>query len=116
MTISNSDNIIDSREVIKRIEELEGDDCREEEEEEELVALRDFADEGENICEDWIHGEALIRDSYFEDHARELAEDIGSIAHGQGWPTTCIDWKQAAEELQMDYSTAEFDGVTYWAR
>ena len=32
------------------------------------------------------------------------------------WPYSCIDWEQAAEELQQDYMSVEFDGVTYWMR
>jgi hypothetical protein len=28
----------------------------------------------------------------------------------------CIDWNEAASELQMDYTAVEFDGVTYWVR
>jgi hypothetical protein len=32
------------------------------------------------------------------------------------WPFTCIDWEQAASELQMDYSAVDFDGVIYWIR
>lgn len=32
------------------------------------------------------------------------------------WPNTCIDWDEAARELQYDYFTVEFDGITYWIR
>lgn len=32
------------------------------------------------------------------------------------WPFTCIDWDKAAQELQMDYTSVEFDGITYWVR
>lgn len=64
----------------------------------------------------WYPG-TLIRDSYFEDYAQELAEDVCSDAIGNAsWPLTCIDWKHAARELQMDYSAIEIDGVTYWYR
>ena len=82
---------------------------------EELKALADFIDEG---SDEWRHGETLIRDSYFEDYARELAEEIGATDEkaAHGWPLNCIDWEQAARELQMDYSGADFNGVTYWYR
>ena len=47
----------------------------------------------------------LIRDSYSEDYAQELAEDNGAISSSDAsWPNTCVDWKQAARELQMDYT------------
>lgn len=153
----NTDDTIDSRDVIERIEELEAE--REElaealedaqavqttrsglgdaaflseadgmvrdatralvdwasDNDHELSALRAFAGEASGYADDWEHGCALIRDSHFEDYAQELADDIGAIPADARWPTTCIDWKQAARELQMDYTSAEFDGVTYWLR
>ena len=160
-TISNTNDIIDSRDVIARIEELQGeraelkeqvtsaldqradysddnpDDAKivvmndeindaetaltgwETENGEELKALEALASECEGYASDWKHGEGLIRDSYFEDYARELAEDCGDFPSGREpvrWPYTCIDWKRAAEELQQDYTSAEYDGVTYWIR
>lgn len=122
--ISNQDDVIDSRSVIERIEELEaakeacGDDAMEEWQDEfeaELTALLALQDEAEG-CADWKHGETLVRDSYFKEYAQELAEDCGMIPAGLSWPCTCIDWDQAARELRMDYSAVEFDGVTYWVR
>jgi len=114
--ISNTEDIIDSRDIIARIEELEEDESRDESEEEELKILKELAEEGESSFSDWEHGIGLIRDSYFEDYARSLAEDIGAIKADMDWPCNCIDWKQAAEELQQDYTSIEFDGVTYWGR
>lgn len=163
----SSDDVIDSRDVIARIEELESergdlenevdeaqdtyneklakfDEADEieshngpdpsgelgdalagarlalrqwdEENGEELKALKAFASQFEDYCSDWEHGTTLVRDSYFEDYARELAEDIGAINDDAGWPNNCIDWEKAARELQMDYTSGEFDGITYWAR
>ena len=128
-TFDNFDAVIDSRDVIARIEELEGevlnddgvidhsnedadyrDKCG------ELAALQALADEASGYAADWPHGETLIRDSYFKAYAMELADDIGAIDNNASWPLTCIDWDQAARELQMDYSAVDFDGVTYWIR
>jgi len=58
----------------------------------------------------------LIRDSYFEDYAQELAEECGLVNHNANWPNSCIDWEKAARELQWDYSTVDFGDVTYWYR
>ena len=55
----------------------------------------------------------FIRDSYFVQYARELADDL-CAARGVRWPFTCIDWREAADELQQDYYDVDFDGVTYW--
>lgn len=87
-----------------------------EDEQAELAALKALAEEAEGYAADWAHGETLIRDSYFKEYAQELAEDIGAINRNATWPNNCIDWDQAARELQMDYTSVEFDGVTYWIR
>lgn len=83
---------------------------------EELKALKSLAEEAEGYSEDWRYGATLIRDSYFKDYAQELADDIGAIKSDAGWPNNCIDWDRAARELRMDYTSVEFDGVTYWVR
>jgi antirestriction protein len=115
-TMRNSD-MLDSRDVIARIEELGCcPDLNTSEEDAELATLQAFAEEAEGYAQDWSFGESLIRDSYFEDYARELADDIGAIDSDAGWPTACIDWEQAASDLQMDYTSVELDGVTFWTR
>jgi hypothetical protein len=82
----------------------------------ELTILESVAEESAGYAEDWIHGETLIRDSYFPTYARELADDIGALPDDAAWPHTCIDWEKAARELQMDYTAVDFAGVTYWIR
>lgn len=151
---SNTDDVIDSRDVIARIEELEGeradlveaaseaetavneaateDDAEdaqtahadavtalaewpESDEGKELETLKALADQGESYG-DWSHGETLIRESYFQNYAQELAEDCGMIPKDLAWPCTCIDWEQACSELKMDYTEVDFDGVSYFMR
>ena len=117
-SIENTEDVIDSRDVEARIayliEEEEAGTSNDDEraERKALEALREEA----SGCADWHHGEALVRDSYFEQYARELAEDIGAIPKDAPWPARCIDWEQAVRELQQDYTSANFDGVTYWVR
>lgn len=120
-TISKYDDLIDSRDIIERIEELENE--REEngatwgpDEAAELFALQKLADEAEGYSPDWRYGETLIRDSYFVTYAQELADELGAIDDAATWPNYCIDWEQAARELQVDYTAVDFDGVTYWIR
>lgn len=151
--ICNTDDIIDVRDVIARVEELREEredlaevvrDCEEAIESgdmhsvdiedarrgldgwntdngEELALLESLLEEckGNGGDEQW-EGDwyplLLIRDSHFQDYAQELADDIGAIDPKATWPCNCIDWEQAARELQMDYTGIEFDGVTYWTR
>lgn len=123
---TNTDDMIDPRDVEARIAELEGErdsytmepDCDDVSWEQlnpddaaELKALTDFRDEFSG-CDG-----PLIRETYFKDYAQELAEDIhGKAIRDVNWPFSCIDWEQAARELQMDYTAADFDGVTYYGR
>lgn len=115
-TVDNTEDILDSRDIIERIEELENDEDRDECDNLELEQLRKLAEEGENYASDWKYGATLIRDSYFENYAQELAEDCGMIPRDLAWPCSCIDWEQAARELKMDYTSIDFDGVEYWVR
>lgn len=81
----------------------------------ELKILNAFAREIDDHC--LRDGEALIHEDHFEDYARELAEDLdGQSIRNASWPMNCIDWTKAAEELKQDYTTAEFDGETYYYR
>lgn len=137
--ITNTDDVIDVRDVIARFEELEGErenacDGETDDEDSDQPAEFDESEEGEeyarlkslleDLCgnggdEQWRgswYPITLIRDSYFEDYARELADDIGAINSDMTWPNNCIDWEQAARELQMDYSTTDFDGIEYHYR
>jgi len=115
--IDNTDDVIDSRDVIARIAHLTdlAEDCTYEEVQ-ELNALEALQAEAEGYAADWRHGEALIRDTHFEDYARELADDIGAVPADATWPNNCIDWAEAARQLQQDYTSVDFAGVTYWIR
>lgn len=80
-------------------------------------ALQDLAGSGgdEQWRGDW-YPVTLIADNYFEQYARDLAEDIGLTDKPSGWPYYCIDWEYAARELKHDYSATTIDNVTYWYR
>lgn len=132
--IHNHRDLIDSREVIDRIEELRqewadatsddpddyalsGDDWLvglSEDERDELEALQALASEAENYAADWRYGATLIHNDYFETYAQQLAEDLGLIDSEASWPSYCIDWERAASDLQMDYTSIDFGGETYW--
>jgi chromosome segregation ATPase len=156
---TNCDDVIDSRAIIARIEEMENEredleseilECEaavvEAEDEfrgeegparraaeslenaraalkywdadyaDELRALRALAEEVEPYCADWRDGATLIRDSYFEEYAMELAEEICDTPSTASWPLTHINWEAATAALKMDYTEVDFDGVSYWVR
>lgn len=96
--------------------ENDGETGLDDDELEELAELEAFAKEGEDYCDDWHHGETLIREEYFEEYAQELAEDIGAVNKEATWPNNHIDWESAADDLRQDYTELDFGGETYLAR
>lgn len=120
--ITNTDDTIDSRDIIERISELElelEDDSLDAENRQEvqgeLDTLKKIADDCEGYG-DWKYGATLIRDSYFEEYAQHLAEDTGAISRDATWPNNYIDWEAASDALKEDYMEVDFDGVSYWMR
>lgn len=122
--ITNDDDVIDSRDIIARLEylreQLAAEDGNEamldDDEREELEMLEALANEGEANISDWRHGETLIRDTYFREYAEQLASDIGAVNEDARWPNNHIDWDAAANELKQDYTDLDFGGITYYAR
>lgn len=157
--IHNGCDVIDSRDVIERINELESElqDTHDIERREwadlqtELADLEELPPDAEPAedFEEWLrrahdsgeddvaelfllrtliaeleahageaprHGVTMIRDSYFESYAQELAEDTGAIDRNATWPNTHIDWEAAADALKQDYCPIDYDGVEYWVR
>lgn len=134
------DDLIDSRYLIEYIDELvsERDDLREaisdsetsEEREQAEAALAEweaenlkdlesveaFAEDCENCADDWVHGVALIAESYFQEYAKQLAEDIGAVDRDAPWPLSRIDWDAAADDLKQDYTAVEWDDCTFFVR
>jgi antirestriction protein len=82
-----------------------------------LVALLDLADTlgGDLRNANTLYG-TLIADDDFVAYAQDFAEELGAVDDSARWPATCIDWDQAAAELQSDYTSVDFDGTTYYYR
>jgi hypothetical protein len=124
-TISNTDNVIDSRDVIKRIEELQDEQTNwddegswaEENEDDaaELSALLALQEEAEGYSEDWKHGSTLIHRDYFVKYCEELVKDIGDLPNEI--PSYIeIDWIATAGNLEQNYTSVDFGGKEYLIR
>ena len=108
---------LDSRDIAERLHELEADEDRDEDETDEMGRLRAIYDQvSSTFGKDTEYGVSLIPEDQFEDYARELAEDLGSINKDGEWPTTYIDWEAAAGALKMDYASITIEGKEYWGR
>jgi hypothetical protein len=115
--ISNTEDMLDSRDIEARIEYLSSmdDDDFDVEDADELAHLLSLRDEAQHSG-DWQYGATLIHDNYFKTYAEQLADDIGAVNSEASWPLTHIDWSAAAEDLKQDYFSVDFDGQTYWIR
>ena len=124
--ILNTEDTLDVRNIIVRYEYLEAwsggiDDALDDYEQQEIVQLKGLLDQlkGSGGDKQW-RGDwyplTLIRESYFTEYAEELAKDIGAISRDLEWPLDHINWEAAADELRIDYTEVDFDGVTYLTR
>lgn len=128
-TLDLSADIIDVRDIIARVEELEAEIKSNENvyvSENEAAAI----DESEMLQsilaqlvgyggdEEWRgdwYPVTLIDDSHFTDYARELLEECGTIPRDlPSWVE--IDWDATARNVRMDYTPVDIDGRTYWYR
>ncbi len=116
-----NEDVLDSREIVERYNELAELETRTDGELAEMLALEELRKQGET-CADWDYGETLIHESHFTDYAEELITEcypeIAKALDSSSWPMTCLkmDWDMAARDLKTDYTPVEFNGSTYWIR
>ena len=113
---TNTDNVIDSRDIIERIEELEAliaDNEATQGDISEFETLTILQKECEEYSSDWSYGESLIRRSYFEQYMDEIVEDCYELPKDLPyWMTIKLDY----DALEQDYISVDFDGVEYLIR
>lgn len=118
-----SDDIIDVRDIIARIDEIQNMQSKTEykEHKAELTSLLSIMSELESVGggdEQWDgnwYPLTLIADSYFTDYARELLEDCGILPRDM--PSYIeIDWDATARNIRVDYTPVTIEGATYWTR
>jgi len=113
------DDVIDVRDIIERIEELEADQPLQDEDElAELDLLKSIMDElkGNGGDEQWDgdwYPATLIRESYFEEYMDEMVADCYDVPKDlPSFMTITLDYVA----LQMDYTSVEINGITYLYR
>lgn len=122
-TITNEDRIIDSRDVIARVEELVARANDEDlglsaDEAAELEALDALA-EAAHSAPDWEYGESLIHVDYFTDYIKSLITgcypEVADALDKNIWPFRHMEmnYEEAADEAKIDYMSVYFDGVEY---
>lgn len=114
------EDIIDLRDVVEEMERINGLDPQDLEPEdiEFLASVEDLNSQlyGGGLEDAAQNDPIMILESYFETYAQEFAEEIGAIDQNGRWPSYCIDWERAANDLAMDFSLVEFGGYNYYMR
>ena len=81
----------------------------------ELSILRALNDEGENNSSDWHDGATMIRGDYWIDYVKDLCDDVGDLP--KNLPHyIAIDWEKTSQNIAVDYTTVDFNGVNYYIR
>ena len=119
-------DIIDTRDIIERFEQLETEMPDNDNEVRNWTDLEEYSDLQEILRDikglggdeqwrgDW-YPLTLIRESYFTAYTKDLLEDCGTIPRDfPAW--IAIDWERTAAALQSDYTDVDIIGVTYFTR
>ena len=75
--------------------------------------LEELQSAREEVC-DWIHGEALISRSKWSEYCRYLVKDIGDIPKGlPAYIADNINWDGVADDLEDDYASLTLNREEY---
>lgn len=139
MGISLDDEIFDSRDIMEKIAELQGqiDALQEDLEDVDLdeSANNEICDEIDELtdeleiwmefacafsgCSDWEYGETIIRVDHFVDYIKELILGCYPMPQDlESWPWRHLemDWEGASEDAQIDYVEEIINGWSYFCR
>tara|TARA_R110002012_G_C11324207_1_gene576208 strand:+ start:216 stop:557 length:342 start_codon:yes stop_codon:yes gene_type:complete len=109
MKPTNSDDVIDSRDILDYIKDKEND--RDFELENFIKDFRDEHSDYDKALENLEFGITFIRDSYFEDYMLDYFLQFNQIDEA----LLCyIDIESFARNQQYDYTSIDFDGIEYW--
>ena len=121
--LNSTDDIIDVRDIIELFEELEAEMPDDDADVKNWPRLHEWMAVGallSDLCgnggdEQWRgdwYPVTLIRDSYFGQAMDEMVADCYALPELPSFMTVTLDYVA----LQMDYTSTEIDGVTYWYR
>lgn len=82
----------------------------------ERVEDKEIIDDLEQALEESNRDDYFILDEDFRNYAEEEAESMHAAGTFNHWPMTCIDWNEAAKDLESDYSQVTIGGYTYLYR
>jgi hypothetical protein len=128
MSFEIGDDVIDSRDIIERINELENEresllyqngggmtqyEWDKTEEGTEYIMLSELAKECACLVTDWAYGETLIHWDYFKSYMDQMVEDCYELPKDLPyWMSIKLDYVA----LKQDYTSVYIDGHEYLIR
>jgi hypothetical protein len=109
MKPTNSDDVINSRDILSYIKDKEND--RDFELENFVKKFSSEHSDYDKALEDLELGITFIRDSYFEDYMLDYFLQFNQVDEALVW---YIDIEAFARDQQYDYTSIDFDGIEYW--
>lgn len=115
------DEIVDLRNVLERYNEIRAIPQKDRTDE-DIDYLRDVRALKKQLwtnLEEYADNQPImVADYHFEDYAQEEAVGLGFISRDAlyDWPSSCIDWAEAAESLKIDFHEVTFGSDTYYVR
>ena len=80
----------------------------------EILDLETEAEDWESFAEE-LNGETAIHEDEFPTYAEQMVRECYHEVDWNAWPYKCIDWKDVADELMLDYTDFDLQGETYYA-
>ena len=109
--ITNSDDVIDSRDILDYIEKYKNDKDFEDKVKALQSIVKQYGDVYSDCISDFEFGVTFIKDSYFEDYMWDFFLEVNQIDEA----LECyIDIEAFARDQQYNYDTVDFDGIEYW--
>ena len=110
---TNSDDVIDSRDILDYIWEHEDNEDFKEEVEALQKVVDEYCNEYDEGLKDLEFGVFFIKDDYFEDYMWDYFLEFNQVDEA----LECyIDIESFARDQQNDYDWVDFDGEQYWYR
>ena len=108
---NNSDDVIDSRDMLDYIEKHQDNEDYKEEVQTLQKVVNEYCDDYEEGLKNLEFGITFIRDSYFEEYMLDYFLQFNDIDEALVW---YIDIEAFARDQQYEYKPVYFDGETYW--
>ena len=108
---NNSDDVIDSRDMLDYIEKHKNNEDYKEEVEALQKVVKEYCDKYDEGLKNLEFGVTFIRDSYFEEYMLDFFLQVNQVDEALVW---YIDIEAFARDQQYNYDDIDFGEQQYW--